>query len=201
MYFDHCDSPQALGKAIGELLEGVTFKTIDLAGSASGAIPLIGEREDQTLREAFQEARSRAELLRQERPDLLDVPGPRFMPLAGLRQMFEWCRVSGAKWKPVDLKEAGQGEASSDLASGEKTDNTPAVTENEAEVLDYLNGEFPQLRTVTQAAEATNRDRKTIRERLLTLVDKGLVSAQKDKKSTQYVITASGRDYMAKYFS
>jgi predicted transcriptional regulator len=84
---------------------------------------------------------------------------------------------------------------------GGAADDTPAVFECEATILTYLNGEYPQLRTITEAHEATNLDRKTIRGYLHTLGDKGLVSAQRGKKSTLYVITPKGRDYISQYFS
>ena len=79
--------------------------------------------------------------------------------------------------------------------------DTPAVGENEAKLLEYLNGEHPQSRTITEAHDATKLDRRTIRGHLGTLVAKELVSAQKNKNQTLYVITPKGRDYFAKYFS
>jgi len=75
-----------------------------------------------------------------------------------------------------------------------RPDTPPAVTELEAKILDYLNGEFPQLRNITEIANGTKLDRKTIRKYLDTLANKGLVDAQN-------VITQKGRDYISEYFS
>lgn len=78
--------------------------------------------------------------------------------------------------------------------------HTPLVNENAAKILDYLDGEFPQLRTITEAAEATELDRKTVRRYLRILREKGLVTADARAK-TMHAITPKGRDYVKKYLS
>jgi predicted transcriptional regulator len=76
----------------------------------------------------------------------------------------------------------------------------PLVNENAAKILDYLDGEFPQLRTITEAADATRLDRKTIRRYLRILREKGLVTADA-KAKTMYALTPKGRDYVKEHLS
>ena len=106
MYFDHCDNPKELEKAIRETLTGTTFTSVTIKNPGSGFIPIIGQSEDQTLREAFLEARSRAEILRKKRPNLNlpEIPDSRCLPLNGLFSMIQWCQISNNKWNSKEPK-------------------------------------------------------------------------------------------------
>ena len=87
------------------------------------------------------------------------------------------------------------------LKPQETNKTLPTIIEGEAKILDYLNGEYPQLRNKTQIAAATHLDRKTVRLFLPGLRDKGLVDVQTVRSRTHYAITQKGRDYITEYFS
>lgn len=81
----------------------------------------------------------------------------------------------------------------------DKTDVIPTLTEDEAQVLNYLNEEHPQIRYQQDIVAVCKRDRKTIRVCLKKLTECRFVSLPEGKKRG-YVITSDGKDYLNKHF-
>jgi len=107
MYFDWCENPEELRKAIGDLLSGTTFVRATVAGQGAHAIPIIGPTEDGILKQAFLEARSVGEKLRKRCPSLPALPDTQCVPLEGMGRMVAWCREAAAKWVepiPTDVE-------------------------------------------------------------------------------------------------
>jgi len=82
----------------------------------------------------------------------------------------------------------------------DETNATPTLTEHEAEVLNYLHAEFPQVRYQSDIAAAIHRDRNTVSSLLHTLMQGGCGSRPKGK-SKGYVITSYGQEYMERHFA
>lgn len=95
MYFDHCESPTELRKAISDLLPIVTFTVAELRGTT--IIPIVGPLEDQTFRQTVLEARSVVQRLRKEHPDLPPLPDTTCLPLEGLMRLSAWCERADLK--------------------------------------------------------------------------------------------------------
>jgi len=107
MYFDWCENPEELRKAIGDLLSGTTFVRATMTGPGAHAVTLIGPNEDGILKQAFLEARSVGEKLRKRCPSLPALPDTQCVPLEGMGRMVAWCREAAAKWVepiPTDVE-------------------------------------------------------------------------------------------------
>ncbi|MDI9431685.1 MAG: hypothetical protein QM570_08200 [Planctomycetota bacterium] len=98
MYFDWCENPEELRKAIGDLLSGTTFVRATMTGPGAHAVTLIGPNEDGILKQAFLEARNVAEKLCKRCPALPALPDTLCVPLEGIGRMLAWCREAAAKW-------------------------------------------------------------------------------------------------------
>lgn len=101
MYFDHCDSPQELAEAINEFMKVETGRRIHFGPGKpkSGYVDLFDRHTDETLRQAYSEARSVAKRFYEQDKRL--TPPPRDVevsPLKGLAGIATWCR-SQAKYK------------------------------------------------------------------------------------------------------
>lgn len=86
------------------------------------------------------------------------------------------------------------------LTAIKRTNTIPTLTEDEANVLDFLYQEFPQIRFQEDIASACKRDRKTIGVILNTLLKYNLITRPRDKQKG-YVITPLGRDFIEEHFS
>lgn len=86
-----------------------------------------------------------------------------------------------------------------ELVEKEKQDDLPTLTEDEANVLDYLKNEYPQIRFQQDIVSSCDRDRKTIRTILDRLMVYRLVS-RPEGKLRGYVITTQGQKYIEDYF-
>lgn len=98
MYFDWCENPEELRKALGDLLRGTTFVRADLTGAGPHSIPMIGPTEDGILKQAFLEARNVAEKLCKRCPALPALPDTQCLPLEGISRMLAWCDEAAAMW-------------------------------------------------------------------------------------------------------
>jgi hypothetical protein len=110
MYFDACDNPAELRKAINELLQGTTFIRGTISGPGTQAITLIGPTEDQILKQASLEARNVAAKFRKVCPTLPALPDPACLPLEAIGRMLAWCREADAKWTQPKQVPSGAGQ-------------------------------------------------------------------------------------------
>lgn len=102
MYFDWCENPEELRKALGDLLSGTTFVRATVAGRGAHAVTMIGPNEDGILKQAFLEARNVAEKLCKRCPALPALPDTLCVPLEGMGRMLAWCQEAATKWvEPV----------------------------------------------------------------------------------------------------
>lgn len=106
MYFDDCQQPRELQRAISEFMKIQTGRRVSLAGKGSVAVPLIDEHTDQTLREGVAEAYAVARKMRNNDPALPDVPAPSVVPLESLGRLSEWCERAMREMpeKPAETK-------------------------------------------------------------------------------------------------
>lgn len=112
--------------------------------------------------------------------------------------------VSEKKDKRRQARKEGKAGGKKDMEQQEedgqsKTDDIPTLTEDEAQVLNYLNEEHPQIRYQQDIVAVCKRDRKTIRVCLKKLMECRFVSLPESKKKG-YVITSDGKDYLNKHF-
>lgn len=91
MYFDDCQQPAELKRAISEFMKIQTGRRVNLAGKESVAVPLIDEHTDQTLREGVAEAYAAARKMLKTYQTLPNVPAPSVVPLESLVKLSEWC--------------------------------------------------------------------------------------------------------------
>jgi hypothetical protein len=111
MYFDDCDIPQELSKKISEFLKIATGRRINFGPGkpTSGSVSLIDRNTDETLRQAYAEARNVAKRFCKLDNNLPPLPDVEVLPLKGLISISSWCRSITQYNKPVKPAEKGQG--------------------------------------------------------------------------------------------
>ncbi len=111
MFFDDCDTPQELNMKIGEFLKIATGRRITFGPGkpTSGNVSLIDRNTDETLRQAYAEARNVAKRFCKLDNNLPPLPDVKVMPLEGLMSISGWCRSITQYTKSVKPAETGQG--------------------------------------------------------------------------------------------
>ena len=112
MYFNDCDIPQELSKKISEFLKIATGRrsTFGPGKSTSGSVSLIDRNTDETLRQAYAEARNVAKRFCKLDNNLPPLPDVEVLPLKGLISISSWCRSITQYTKPVKPAETGEKE-------------------------------------------------------------------------------------------
>jgi len=112
MYFDDCDIPQELSKKMSEFLKIVTGRTITFGSGkpTSGSVSLIDRYTDETLRQAYAEARNVAKRFCKLDNNLPPLPDVEVLPLKGLASIVSWCRSITQYTKPVKPAKTGEKE-------------------------------------------------------------------------------------------
>jgi len=106
----------------------------------------------------------------------------------GMMSLAEYCKESAA------------------TLAGESKDNieneSPTLTEDQTEMLDYLCQEHPIVRIQSEIGAIFNhdKDRKTIKNMLNEMIEAGLVSRPKNK-SKGYIITPAGQKFHAEHLT
>jgi predicted transcriptional regulator len=167
---DDCETPEELSEAISEVLKRGGMRT-DIYDDKTGFVKTV--HNDHETQANFGSALNKYSELCKSDPQLPPVKIDASDPLLGLAQLKQRC---------LNIKPQ------------------TAVNENEAKILDYLDGEYPQLRNITEMKEATKLDRKTIRKYIHSLRAKGLVTYDTASVNT-YTLTPKGRHYVSEYFS
>ncbi len=107
MYFDHYDSPQELAEAINDLMKAVTGRRIHFGPGKpkSGHVALVDRNTDETLRQAYSEARSVAKRLCKQDKSMTPPPHDvEILPLNGLVSIGAWGRSITAQERDGLLK-------------------------------------------------------------------------------------------------
>ena len=107
MYFNDCERPSDLPRAISKFMKIQTGRRVTLSGPGSGAVALVDERTDQTLRQGAGEVCAVARKMRKTWPFLPDVPEPDVLPLQTLAMLSAWAEQASANM-PREAAETGR---------------------------------------------------------------------------------------------
>ena len=112
MYFDDCDIPQELSRQISEFVKIETIRRITFGPGKpkSGFVSLIDRHTDETLRQAYAEARNVAKRFCKLDNNLPPLPDVEALPLNGLVSVSDWGRSITQYTKPVKPAETGEKE-------------------------------------------------------------------------------------------